>query len=252
MSRRRRLRIGAACLPGRSHLVAGRPCQDACAVRRISRSRIVVAALADGAGSCQYSQHGARAAVEAVIAHMERQPTCLSSEPFALRRELLDAVRNVQAETAARLNVSLREVSCTLAFAAMWPTRHCLRFVCGNLGDGAVIHSVRRQASLVLPPLRGEYANATWFTTSPDAESQLCIRKGTLPRGSSLLLASDGPLDCLVRAQDGVCAPACSVLSSWFVHRHQHQAQRALTDALHCIRQSTKDDCSLAIISDVV
>lgn len=69
---------------GRSHRVRGNvPCQDSCGIRFIKGKPIILAAVADGVGSCECSHYGSRTAVDTVLDYVkEKLEPMVQSEDF--------------------------------------------------------------------------------------------------------------------------------------------------------------------------
>jgi len=182
--------IGAA-VRGVSHERSGTPCQDAQA-SRVLPGGLVLAVVADGAGSARLSDLGAQTAVlETMLAleaglydglpSTEESWQSLVAEAFSSARQ---AVLNMAEEN----NESAREYACTLAAAAVTPTW----LVAGQIGDGAVIARDENGDMFAATRLqRGEYANETHFIVESDALEQAVIQAFERPV-SGLAVMSDG------------------------------------------------------------
>jgi hypothetical protein len=156
-------------LEGTSHRRSGTPCQDSCAGTATSpeQESFLVLACSDGAGlAC-------RRFVELACEALEREGPGVLREPEAIRGWYRQ-VRQSLEEEAVRREVALRELSCTLLTAVVG--EHAAVFA--QVGDGAI---VVRQGEGYVPvfwPQVGEYANTTWFVTSPDVEQVLQVTCG--------------------------------------------------------------------------
>lgn len=166
-------------LEGTSHRRSGTPCQDSCAGTATApgQESFLVVACSDGAGSAGLSQEGSALAcrrfVEVACEALEREGAAALTEPEVIRGWYRQ-VRQALEEEASRREVALRELSCTLLTAVVG--EHAAVFA--QVGDGAI---VVRQGEGYVPvfwPQVGEYANTTWFVTSPDLERVLQVRSG--------------------------------------------------------------------------
>ena len=159
--------VGASAV-GTSHLRQDLPCQDAYAYRLLPGG-VLLAAVADGAGSAERAEVGSRWAVDEALACLEAalqtgQPqdepgwTALMLSAFGAARTALLALAESEARPA-------RDFAATLTCAIA--TEDCL--VTGSLGDCPAI--AEDEAGLFAATLlqRGEYANETHFLTGDDA-----------------------------------------------------------------------------------
>jgi hypothetical protein len=84
----------------------------------------------------------------------------------------LSAIQQKLEVQAAAMDVSPRELACTLV-AAVVDERSCAFL---QIGDGAIVLSEDSQDyRVVFWPDRGEYANTTFFVTAPDAVTRLNV-----------------------------------------------------------------------------
>lgn len=163
-------RVFAASATGSSHREDGRPCQDAFAF--CVEGNAVVAAVCDGAGSCELSHVGARTVAETMVAGLARQVRTgqlgLATDADGLRVLVEAEVTRARADVQAVAAAGSRELSAyasTLVVAVAWPSRVC--FV--HLGDGyAVVRQQTGTPDLVSVPENGEYVNETYFVTGDE------------------------------------------------------------------------------------
>lgn len=179
---------------GTSHRSRGQPCQDSCEGRIVENSTgpILVAAVADGAGSAAQSEVGAELACKAFV---DRVGQTISSVDFDLatidRATMLDwfadARRQVGSDADGR-GVSIRELACTLLAAIVgegWA-------VFAQVGDGAIVRQIDGDLSVVFWPEEAEYANMTYFLTEGDFADHFQFSR------------DDGPIDALAMFTDGL------------------------------------------------
>jgi hypothetical protein len=170
-------RYVAASVVGSAHLARAGCCQDASDCRVIARADappVLVAVVADGAGSAERGEVGARLACaivqREVVAFLEagRLVGELTRDHVGewLRR-FADEIRDV-AEVEER---APRDYACTLLGAIV--DRDQAAFF--QIGDGAMVVSDSPDPdalTVVFWPQRGEYANQTFFASDDDASEQ--------------------------------------------------------------------------------
>ena len=172
MSGKHRWRIATATAPGSSHLKDALPNQDAVACRlvEVGIGEIVVAAVADGAGSAPRSDEGSRTAVDAAVATIvdgiNRQPAAAFGERLAesLARDAVKQARIAVERYGLRNDVPVQELASTLIVAFASDDL----VTAAQVGDGAVIafNIGSGEARTLCAAHTGEYANETTFITS--------------------------------------------------------------------------------------
>jgi hypothetical protein len=168
---------------------------------------MVFGAVADGAGSAQFSEIGATLAVNTALAYLQTHlykaildtdlPT--ESEIQPLFEEMVTQVVEVLEQTAKDGDYPLRELGCTLlSFIA---TDQWLAAM--QIGDGFIVVQPEAEADfkLLFEPDKGEFINETVFVTSQSAieQMQCCV----YPWGPRFICAAtDGLEKVAVRYQD--------------------------------------------------
>ncbi|MBV8885543.1 MAG: protein phosphatase 2C domain-containing protein [Chroococcidiopsidaceae cyanobacterium CP_BM_RX_35] len=185
-------RLVAASICGRSHEKLGQLCQDAHYWATLPGG-ILVAAVADGAGSAALGKVGAIVAAQTAVETIcSNQVTLQSSEDeegwqLLLTDALVAAKTAVEAEAVA-CNATIRDLSTTLIVTIAAPNL----VAAAQIGDGVAVLGDRQGNLIALTtPKRGEYANETTFLVSPHA---LDTAQVTLWRGAAANIAvlSDG------------------------------------------------------------
>lgn len=178
---------------GTSHLATGAPCQDAidCTVWRCNgEPPVLIAALADGAGSAAHAQVGARRATQvfADVAHQAFEDGAGWGEHEDVLYHAVAEARLALDLTAGHAGCAINDLASTLLVAILSPNGG----VIGQIGDGAIV--VDDGANGWRPvhwPDHGEYANTTSFLTQADALEAL--RVSVLERPvARLAMFSDG------------------------------------------------------------
>jgi protein phosphatase 2C-like protein len=160
-------RVVGASVQGESHRRKGLTCQDAHEFRDVG-GNMLVAAVADGAGSASCSEVGsalaARAAVAEAIRKLHDRLPRSDDEWRDLLNHAFHAARHDVVSQAMVLEVPAVELATTLLVAVVTPGRLAV----AQIGDGAVV--ARREDDsyvAVTRPRDQEYINETTFLTSP-------------------------------------------------------------------------------------
>jgi serine/threonine protein phosphatase PrpC len=184
------MRVIAASVRGASHAKAGQPCQDAHAAV-VFAGDILVAAVADGAGSAAFAGEAAamavRRAVETAQGRTREQLYEHGEQRVTLCEALREARLTLEQEAEAR-RVSTREFATTLIVLIATPEVAAA----AQVGDGAaIVGAADGSLHALTAPQSGEYINETTFLTSPDAleTAQFAIWRGT---AAHLALLTDG------------------------------------------------------------
>lgn len=182
-------RVVAASVCGTSHQKRSQPCQDA-HCWQITPEGVLIAAVADGAGSATFGEVGAQIAVRTVVSHLYQVdwhsfPAAFNAQKpsDALEFELpeiaevrsshlpksifeaLESARDAVEMEAQMRQSSVRELASTLLVVVATPQW----VVATQVGDGAVVMAEADRAIALTAPQSGEYINETTFLVSPNA-----------------------------------------------------------------------------------
>jgi serine/threonine protein phosphatase PrpC len=243
----------AASLRGSGHERQGLPCQDAYAwdVWDVASVPVLVAAVADGAGTALRGELGAAEAVRAAVAAMRRDlgggpPTSLAAWHDLLTAAVEEARQAVDA-AAATASLQPRDLATTLILTACTPEG----VFAVQVGDGAAVAGAADGAwHAVTRPVAGEYANETIFLCSPHAVE-------TAQRG-----AWEGPVAAVAAFSDGLqrlalklpegaphapfFAPLCRFLERLPAAADGRPALEAFLTSPR-LRERSDDDCTLVL-----
>jgi hypothetical protein len=169
-------RLAAASSMGTSHAKLGTLCQDANACEVLlsaTGEALLVAVVADGAGSAVRSGDGARLAC-ALILDEARMLWALGGDLAYLTREVVcDWLVRFQSEIGIRAEpegLAPRDFACTLLVAMVGDDRAAFF----QIGDGAmVVSDGDDDYAWIFWPDNGEYENLTFFATDPQAADRL-------------------------------------------------------------------------------
>ncbi|WP_318738186.1 PP2C family serine/threonine-protein phosphatase [Roseofilum sp. SID3] len=182
----------ASSVLGTSHQKRGQPCQDAHAWDILGPG-LVVAAVADGAGSASLSDVGAQVATRTAVELIKRQWDRLAAEQSevcweALLGEVLEHAQNAIAAESLTRDVEVRQLATTLLILVASSQEVAV----AQIGDGAVVIGDRQgHITALTQPENGEYANETTFLISPNAleSAQIKVWEGEI---AHFALFSDG------------------------------------------------------------
>jgi hypothetical protein len=189
----RHWRVIGASVQGESHRRKGQPCQDAHQWCELPGG-MLVAAVADGAGSAACAEIGSVLAAGGVIASAKEQlsrriPASDEEWYFTLQNTFFGA-REAVIAGADELEVPISDLATTLLVAIVTPEL----VAAGQVGDGAVVARLNGNTfeAFTRPlMLEQEYVNETNFLTSPSfvGHTQLVVQRAAI---SGLTLISDG------------------------------------------------------------
>jgi hypothetical protein len=166
----------ASCI-GTQHTQDGTPCQDASGLLVLNGTQeVLLLALSDGAGSCQYAEKGSQLVVSQWLHYfrilLENQPdpaAFLAECDRALIFDLLKSIREAVAQESLNLGAKAEDFSATL-LGAVLTTKNALLV---QVGDGAWVGSTQGTLTCLTWPTAGEFAGQTVFAISPSAEDAL-------------------------------------------------------------------------------
>jgi hypothetical protein len=186
-------RVVGAAVTGESHLKTGLPCQDyqASLLLPSGEGQTLLIALADGAGSAEYSDLGARLAVEAALQVLQDSLTASDSTHLDFESSMRSAFESAQQalfEASEGDEIPARSLATTLTCVAAVDGF----LTVGQLGDGSVVvQTGEDELVAVTQPQRGEYANETFFLVQEDALDHLQVQVLHYPV-HGLAVLSDG------------------------------------------------------------
>jgi serine/threonine protein phosphatase PrpC len=246
-----RWQVAATSVCGTSHQKREQPCQDA-HYWSIVHNDVLVAAVADGAGSAALGKVGATLAVcsaaTTVSARYHSADWPDTDEDW--HQCLVEAVHAAQTAIAAEARarqVTVREFAATLILVVAMPELVAVI----QIGDGAVVVGDAEEKLITLTiPQTGEYANETTFLVSPNAldTAQFRVWHG-LPR--HVVAFSDGLQRLALNMPDGnPYAPFFLPLFRFMEAVTETTEAQAQVEALlssRRLRERTDDDITLLL-----
>jgi len=234
---------------GRSHVATGTPCQDK--TLSLRKHGVDVIALADGAGSAQYSHYGAETVIHTAADYISENFATIANNPDGrqVKLELLDVLQLALAQKKEQLQCELKDLASTLLLVAVYEHR----FIMLHIGDGVIGYIKEDVLKVASSPENGEFANTTTFVTSSNAALAMKLFKGKIDGIAGFVLMSDGTAESLYHKQSNSLVPALLKI----IHRNSiisRQRMYALVEeSFHnVIIPNTIDDCSIAILSRTI
>jgi hypothetical protein len=245
-----RWHVSATSVCGTRHETSGAPCQDA-SFWSVAENGILLAAVADGAGSGTHGDTGAQIASQAAVEALKAEPDLnkrLHEDPAAFEPILanaLDAALRAVKNGARTQGVKPRELASTLITIIATP--HLV--AAGQIGDGAAVIQSRNEGMVALTtPDTGEYINQTTFLISPGAlkTAQLHIWHGQI---THLAIFSDGLQMLALQMPFGKPHAPFFYPLFQFISRAGDTAQSQLTSFLQSprVRERADDDLTLLV-----
>ena len=189
MAKQRQWRYTGQSVVGTGHAKTGLPCQDAHGVEIIDE--MLVAIVADGAGSAKHSDRASALIVEETLEAVRNWDSFPEDRNVWQDRmlELTQELRTQLQQQAEQAACSLKEFSTTMLLCIVSSDR-----IAGmQIGDGAIVldEAEGESLSLFTAPVQGEYLNLTVFLTSQEYQKHLQISYQQRPV-SKVALFSDG------------------------------------------------------------
>lgn len=247
------IKTAVASAVGTAHDDLGLPCQDY--VSRMRRPPIFAIALADGAGSAEHSEAGARIVVKRMLkllrSDFHHLLAAFQDSGETVNDHMVDLIltplkRSLQ--RWAKINgTPIHSLASTLLFAAT----DGQQYFCGQLGDGrmAIFNRDISRAESVFEPVKGEFFNQTVFVTSPLAHTGLNLKSGVTNDVGGFAIMSDGTEESLFNRAEASFAPALLRMMKWLDVYPGSTVSRALTSNLNKVfHERTSDDLSIGLI----
>jgi serine/threonine protein phosphatase PrpC len=237
-----RWRTLGVAFTGRGHVLSGEPCQDRHTVASLLNGDLVVI-VADGAGSAEFSDEGARVAAETCltqIAERARHKRLVRLDYYEIFHSAAEQVSHY----ARSFNLSPREFATTLNVL------HCTRSGTANvsIGDsGCIIVTGQDELEILAPPFKGRYANETAFLSQSMVERYFSYGETRNPI-NGYIAATDGIFDLLFQ-QDQINTQSAHALIDCLRRQESPQAAKELTAFCQSgtIARFTRDDLTLVL-----
>jgi hypothetical protein len=264
-------KIASSYIIGQGHISKNMPCQDRTyrlvdekfletkAKRRIFKNRKKIRinkyiqdlknsfyglSLADGAGSCKYSDIGAELISKKILQYVNKNFEILFKNKD-IRLVLTNYIEN-ELQKITTNSITFKDLSSTLLFIAIKNNK----FIIGHIGDGVIgMLDNKDNLKTISKPDNGEFSNSTFFTTSIKYKERLRILKGTLKSAVGFVLMSDGTEESLYNKKEESLSNTNKVIINWLRNNSEIDVEKALFSNLEqVISKQTNDDCSIGIM----
>lgn len=249
---------------GRSHELNDGRCEDRWSKRRRScggmYGEVVAACVSDGAGSVSFGYIGASVVSSTLTKWLVRNfslAVSMSTEEIKsiLMPHLLSKIRRI----ASSKQTTLRNFAATIVAVAVAEDGSGIAI---HLGDGGIVGRFGSVLRPVCVPMKGEFANETFFVSDRDAADRMrilrwgpcdtCNSEPECESARGFLLFSDGLETSLLHRTTQEVAPAASTMLSWLDKYPELDVEAAIQSNLNDVfRLRTMDDCTLVLLSNV-
>lgn len=240
-------KLASSYVTGRGHYLNNVSCQDRTfeLIKSHSTGTFYGLALADGAGSCKYSDLGAEIITEKILSFIKSNFSSLFRSN-KISQDLLDYIDAALNNVAKEQNIEVKDLSSTLLFVALKEDK----FIIGHIGDGVIgVLDKNNEIHVLSHPENGEFSNSTYFTTSSNYPSRMRIKKGVIQNSIGFILMSDGTANSLYDIKNKILAEVNVDIINWLDEENSETVKLALTENLeNIIKKKTLDDCSLGVI----
>ncbi|WP_319578669.1 PP2C family serine/threonine-protein phosphatase [uncultured Methanospirillum sp.] len=163
------VRIFGDSVRGSRHIQSGQPCQDAYAA--LCSGNTWGVAVADGLGSAEHADTGARIAVETASRAVVADPESPDLQPEERIKQAFLKSREAVLAEAEEQGMAPAEFASTLIVACYSDKKITI----GHIGDGIAVGIREVNVVILSPPGESEYANETASLMQADWERQLRI-----------------------------------------------------------------------------
>ena len=234
---------------GTSHLEQGKRCEDV--IKALKNEETIAIVLADGAGSFSKAFEGATIVSERCSRWLIKNFDRAYSSKSLKHMLLYNVIRRSLNCYAKKNQIGFKELSSTLLFVAIKDNR----YIAGHIGDGVIGIITKDGDNVALSePERGEFANNTYFTTSPRVSKHFRLHKGMISNIDSFFMMSDGAADCLYNQVAKTFAPAINKFAASLAKSSDtevEQVNESLRDVMEQhFPKRTNDDCSFILIQN--
>ena len=167
-------RVAGASVIGTSHVREGLECQDRLQWKLFEDASVLVAVVADGAGSTELGGVGAELACKTFIEQLENFIAASNFSGFDSLNEdfgklWVDHYQHLILNKSSTEEKDVREYSSTFSAAIVTPDK--AKFY--QIGDGSILYSIGEGFEFGIDTPESEYVNMTHFLTDEDASDQI-------------------------------------------------------------------------------
>ena len=228
---------------GISHARNKKGCDDQLCIRETEE--MLIAVLADGAGSRSHAAEGAKLVVDHLADWLEVEfDHMVDLEEKKAEREILSHLVSILEKKSQEEAIEMKEFASTLIFAAVKGSRYLF----GNLGDGVIGYQKASDHWVICGPEHGRLPGETVFVTSTWKLDRLHLRigSGVITR---VVMMTDGVAEIWYDEKEKAMKPeveqAFYQVEMGKERTEENQAERFL----HEIQKEVWDDIGFILIS---
>ncbi len=249
---------------GRSHKRNNGRCEDhwsKCRQNAVGLcGEVVAACVCDGAGSVTFGYVGASVVSSTLTKWLVRNfPFAHSAFTDDIKAELMPHLLSKLRRIASRQQTTLRNLATTIVAVAVAEDG---RGIAIHLGDGGIIGRFGSDLRAISLPMKGEFANETYFVSDRDAADRIrilrwgpggtCDGESECDTANGYLLFSDGLETSLLHRTTQEVAPAAATMLTWLSKFPEVEVEVAVKQNLNDVfRLRTMDDCTLVLMSNL-
>jgi serine/threonine protein phosphatase PrpC len=222
-------------------------CQDRHFILSESNKEFFSFAVADGAGSSQYSDIGAKIVTETVCQLLINEFDSFydyDKDPLSVKRTIILALRSSLAKVAKEMKTDTNEFASTLLFVAIKDQR----LIAGHIGDGIIAWIKNNHFDILSHPENGEFLNLTFFVTSKYYLHHLRLYKGTIEDIQSLFLMTDGVANIFYSRRQKIFLPEGEEILRGLDFSNSQSLNMSIARLLtENISKRTNDDSALVV-----
>ena len=218
-------------------------CQDR--ALHFSNESLTGIVVADGAGSCKYSEQGAIAVVETIATMTPEQFNHFydADNSAQLFERFIEEV--IEQQVAKIEHSTKYDFSTTLVAVIV---NDC-RYMAVHVGDGVICQRKGGVVSVLSHPENGQYLNETYFVTMNPLKEHFRLTKGIIDEPIDFMVMSDGPSASLyVQQTEMMEAVNVTMLFEQLMSYSQQSVQQELDEFIQVLTKFTSDDCAIAMM----
>ncbi len=247
--------MAAASVVGLTHEDRGLPCEDAWFVQRgadLEGRHILAACVSDGAGSAERGATGAKLVSWVVCHWLFREAMLYATESRErLAESVVGSVKRSLRKMAHRNGVPIGTYASTAVGVSV---RSDGQWLAVHIGDGGIVGRFSAGVTPLSLPMKGEFANETFFITDKGAVATIRFCGSTFGDGvapSGFAVFCDGLEHALINRHTGEVAPALGKMLSWLDLYPEDQVTAALHNNIREVfRDESGDDCTITLLAN--
>lgn len=181
---------------GESHIKNELPCQDRCLIEVIEERHLIIAAIADGVGSCMLAHYGAATATSSAVEYLKTELLADKTKlEDSIARDLLDAAMKRAYEAVNKEAAEMEQLAYSFQSTLTLALYDGSTLYFAHAGDDGIVILKDGVVKLATVRKKGEEANSVVPLQGLDWEL------GKAKNVNTVILATDGVLDGFVMGE---------------------------------------------------